>query len=69
MAELRQITVKCIGYKEPCENEFIITTEEQKFYAKKAEMIPGFALPKRCPSCRKKKKEDALKQQEAESAV
>lgn len=44
---LHTITRQC-----KCGNEFDITPAEQKFYSKK-----GYELPKRCPECRKKRKE------------
>lgn len=34
-----------------CKNRFAITVEEKKWYAEK-----GFAEPKRCPSCRHKRR-------------
>ena len=36
-----------------CGNEFVFTAGEQAWFAKK-----GFYLPKRCPLCRKRKKEN-----------
>lgn len=50
------ITRQCV--EKDCGKDFVITQSEQDFYARK-----NFELPKRCKSCREKKK---ARQQEFE---
>jgi len=50
MEEMKDKTIKCID----CGEEFIFTANEQRFYQEK-----GFTNePKRCKSCRDKKKQE-----------
>lgn len=50
MSELKDKTIKCID----CGEEFIFTVRDQEFYAEK-----GFTNePKRCKSCRDKRKQE-----------
>lgn len=44
-------THKCV--ERDCGKEFVITTGEQEFFARK-----GFTLPKRCKDCRERKKRE-----------
>ena len=48
MMKHEDLTVQCAD----CGRDFVITSNEQLFYGSK-----GFALPKRCKDCRKKRKE------------
>lgn len=48
MAYYEDITLQC----KDCGNDFTFTGGERAFYEKN-----GFSQPKRCPDCRKKKKE------------
>lgn len=45
---MQNIKIKC----QDCGEEFTFTVNDQKFYEEK-----GFLPPKRCKSCRKKRKE------------
>ena len=51
-------TVVC----EDCGEEFPVSRAEYEYYEEK-----GYELPKRCPSCREKRKEEYKKRQEAET--
>ena len=55
MEELKDKTIKC----QDCGNDFIFTVRDQEFYAEK-----GFTNePKRCFSCRKKRKAEKEEKQ------
>lgn len=43
--------IEAVCVEKGCGNKFYITESEQAFYKSK-----NFALPKRCPSCRKKRR-------------
>lgn len=58
------LDVECVGFREPCGKVFAITVSEQIFYKSR-----NLSLPKRCPDCRKKKREVSQKEEEAKNAV
>jgi len=52
---MADIYLRCVD----CHEEFTFTTGEQEFYTDK-----GYNQPKRCPTCRRKKKEQRGAQEE-----
>lgn len=53
MAKYQDIEATCV--EQDCGSGFTITAGEQEFFADK-----GMTLPKRCPSCRQKRKAEKL---------
>lgn len=52
--ELTDTKITCVD----CDTQFILSLGEQKWFTEK-----GFSMPKRCPDCRARRKEDREKEE------